>query len=62
MERKLHTPTIPRYLPRLTLRIQPPRPEGPACQPPHWPFAPLTPLQMRRHQAQAAAIRQGAAL
>lgn len=52
-------PTPPlRTLPRITLRIQPPRPEGPACQPPHWPFAPLTPLQMRRHQAQAAAIRQ----
>ena len=54
----MHTPAIPRSLPRTTLRIQPARLEGPACQPPHWRFAPLTPLQMRRHQAQAAAIRQ----
>lgn len=51
-------PSTLQSLPRITLRIQPPRPEGPACQPPHWPFAPLTPLQMRRHQVQAAAIRQ----
>lgn len=56
----MHPTTPLRTLPRITLRTQPPRPEGPACQPPHWHFAPLTPLQMRRHQAQAEAIRQGA--
>ena len=57
----MHTPAIPRSLPRTTLRIQPARLEGPACQPQHWRFAPLTPLQLQRLQAQEAALRQGAA-
>ena len=43
---------------RTTVRIQPSGADRQAPRPPHWPFGPLTPLQLQRRAAQEDALRQ----